>query len=55
MKQPDRKLGMDRAISRTDMLQGMAAVAVGSALPLSGFVSSSNADHQGCRASIKLA
>ena len=47
MKQSDRKLGMDRAISRRDMLQGMAAVAAGSALPFSGFVSSANVNNQG--------
>lgn len=41
MKQSDRKLGMDRAITRRDILQGMAAVAAGSAIPSSGFASSS--------------
>jgi len=43
MKKSDRKLGMDRAISRRDMLQGMAAIAAGSALPISGFAGGSSA------------
>lgn len=43
MKKSDRKLGMDRAISRRDMLQGMAAIAAGSTLPISGFAGGSSA------------
>ena len=42
MKKSDRKLGMDRAINRRDMLQGMAAIAAGSALPISGFAGGSS-------------
>ena len=43
MKKSDRKLGMDRAINRRDMLQGMAAIAAGSTLPISGFAGGSSA------------
>ncbi|MBT7904254.1 MAG: FAD-dependent oxidoreductase [Porticoccaceae bacterium] len=40
MKPSDRKLGMDRPITRRDMLQGMALVTAGSALPIWALASS---------------